>query len=216
MLTRAQRQARHAALRVPKHVEERYVSALKRAIRSALPTRKDAKDPLAKSVGASFDMMARGVARVHRGYQGVDVAAIREKNVQLISAATDEFRAQISDILSENEDAHPDEIADLISERLGVADSRAELIARDQTLKLNGAINQAKQTKAGGTEYIWSTSKDERVRPMHADLDGETFSWDDPPVTDDDGNTNAPGEDFQCRCIALFVEPSDDEDEEDT
>jgi len=75
-------------------------------------------------------------------------------------------------------------------------------------------VNQHRQTAAGVSRYEWSSSADERVRPRHRELDGQTFSWDDPPVTNDDGDTNHPGEDYQCRCIAVPVLDDSDEDQE--
>ena len=90
----------------------------------------------------------------------------------------------------------PEEIAQELEDRWGVAESRAELIARDQVGKLYGEVNQARQENLGVTGYIWRTSEDERVRPEHEERDGEHFEWDDPP---EDGH---PGFPIQCRCIA--------------
>jgi len=99
--------------------------------------------------------------------------------------------------------------ADLV-ERFGVSDSRAELIARDQILKLNGQINEARQTAAGVVEYEWSASQDERVRDGHRDLDATVHRWDTPPVTDQrTGATHHPGGDYQCRCVAIPRPPVD-------
>lgn len=93
-----------------------------------------------------------------------------------------------------------------IQERLGVVRSRAELIARDQTLKLYGQIQQERQTSAGIVEYTWSTSEDERVREDHALLDGTVQRWDTPPVVDRrTGRREHPGSDFQCRCSAVPI-----------
>lgn len=86
----------------------------------------------------------------------------------------------------------------------GISRRRAELIARDQTAKLNGQIQKAQQQDAGITEYIWCTTGDERVRRSHRDLNGKKFSWDVPPVNSD-GRRCHPGEDFQCRCIGRPV-----------
>jgi len=85
--------------------------------------------------------------------------------------------------------------------------ARAALIARDQTLTLNAQITRNRQQNAGIREYVWTTSGDERVRDTHAELDGTVQRWDDPPVTSDDGRTNHPGEDYQCRCTAFPVLP---------
>jgi len=99
-----------------------------------------------------------------------------------------------------------------LEERVGVSASRAQLIAVDQTLKTNAQVMRARHEAAGVTQYRWSSSRDERVRKRHAELDGQVFSYDDPPETNDDGDTNNPGEDFRCRCIAVpFVDDLDEE-----
>ena len=102
---------------------------------------------------------------------------------------------------------HYSELSARIEKATGATKARARLLARDQTLKLNAQINQERQRSAGVTQYIWRTSNDERVRDRHADLDGQTFSWDDPPEVSDDGRREHPGGDYQCRCIAEPVIP---------
>ena len=93
-----------------------------------------------------------------------------------------------------------------IQRAYGVSRRRAELIARDQTAKLNSQIQQAQQMDAGITEYIWYTCMDARVRDRHQELHGKKFRWDDPPVVDEkSGRRCHPGQDYQCRCIARPV-----------
>lgn len=88
------------------------------------------------------------------------------------------------------------EIAKDIQGRFGVARRRARLIARDQVSKLNGELTQVRQTTMGVEEYTWRSSRDERVRDEHAELDGQRFRWDQPPA---EGH---PGEAVNCRCVA--------------
>ncbi len=110
-----------------------------------------------------------------------------------------------------------EEVRKKIEERLGVVRSRAEFIARDQTLKLYGQIQEARQTAAGIEEYTWSTSEDERVRPAHEALDGTTQRWDDPPVVDPKTGRKAhPGGDFQCRCAAIPILPVEGLEEQES
>jgi len=92
-------------------------------------------------------------------------------------------------------------VADEIVERLGVMRSRANLIARDQTNKLNGRMLEERFTRAGVMRYKWRTSRDERVRQTHAELEGTEWDFRSPPVV---GN---PGEDIQCRCTPEPVRP---------
>jgi SPP1 gp7 family putative phage head morphogenesis protein len=90
-------------------------------------------------------------------------------------------------------------LAKQITEQLGYSDSRAKLIANDQVGKFNSNLTETRHKKAGVTEYIWSTTKDNRVRKAHAAREGKTFSYADPPS---DGN---PGEPIRCRCTASPV-----------
>ena len=95
----------------------------------------------------------------------------------------------------------------------GVSRYRARFIARDQIAKLNGEIQRAQQKDAGIREYIWSSSEDERVRNCHRVLNGNKFSWDDPPEMWYEtkkgivytGRHCHPGQDFQCRCAGRPV-----------
>lgn len=107
-----------------------------------------------------------------------------------------------------------DEVADSL-EAAGLPPSRASFIARDQTGKLNGTLAQARQEDAGIDEYEWDTSMDERVRDTHASLQGKICRWDDPTVykeSDEDEwqprdsnmySEGHPGDDYNCRCVAL-------------
>lgn len=100
-----------------------------------------------------------------------------------------------------------------IMDQHGVTRSRARLIARDQIGKLNGKVNEVRQGELGLTSYQWTTSGDERVRDMHADLEGTIQKWSDPPVTNEAGDRNHPGEDYQCRCTAEPVLTNDNLEE---
>ena len=87
-------------------------------------------------------------------------------------------------------------LSDMVEERSGVAESNAVRIARDQTGKLNGQLNQKRQENLGIEKFVWRTMKDNRVRDEHEARDGEAYEWSAPP----DGEI--PGEPIQCRCWA--------------
>lgn len=128
-----------------------------------------------------------------------------DRNVSLIKAQRD----VVSRVRKVIEEAIPQgksvaDIRKMLEEQAGYARSRAELTARDQTLKLYGQIQQERQQAAGFTHYVWTTSLDERVREEHAELDGKVIAWDDPPVVDKrTGRRAHAGMDFQCRCSAV-------------
>lgn len=144
-----------------------------------------------------------------RGDLGIDAAldAFRDKNVSLIKSLQGQELDEISDILAEAEIGawRVEELQDVIKKRFDVTTSKAELLARDQVLKLNGDLVRTRQTRAGITKYVWTTSGDERVRPMHDDLDGTIQDWNNPPVVSEDGRTEHPGGDYQCRCTPYPV-----------
>lgn len=79
-------------------------------------------------------------------------------------------------------------------------ESRAMLIARDQSSKLNAALTRARHEEVGIKKYMWSASLDERVRESHAEKDGQIFEYSNPPA-----DTGHPGHDFNCRCVQIPV-----------
>jgi hypothetical protein len=56
----------------------------------------------------------------------------------------------------------------------------------------------------GVERYIWRSVQDSRVRPEHAEYNGNEYGWDDPPP---DGN---PGQPVRCRCHAEAVWPDEE------
>lgn len=178
---------------------------------------------LEEKTGPAFDSMAEGVdARNREGLTllgipmkdaeaGVEdaIAEARAWNLDLVDRAGNGYFDDVVDVLTDpaNEGLRVEELRDLLLKRGSVSESRAQLIAVDQTLKLHASLTEVRQTEAGVTSYRWSTSLDERVRPMHAELEGQAFDWDDPPITNEDGDTNHPGNDYRCRCLALPIIP---------
>lgn len=132
------------------------------------------------------------------------LTAFQRTNVELITKMSAEELDSIGETLSaaQFKGLRVEDLAEQITERQGVSDSRAALIARDQTLKLNSDIAQTRMQTVGITQYVWVTSKDERVRDEHRELDGKTFSFNDPPVVAKNGDRANPGKYFQCRCTA--------------
>jgi SPP1 gp7 family putative phage head morphogenesis protein len=151
----------------------------------------------------------KNVVRIPATIKGKEVAidAFRHRNLALIKDLGSDHLAALDKLLSGASAVgqRHEELALAVKDLLGVGESRAELIARDQVLKLNSNMHQLAQTGAGVTSYIWSTSGDERVRDSHAELDGEEQDWSDPPVVD--GERVHPGEAIQCRCAAVPIVP---------
>lgn len=128
------------------------------------------------------------------------------ENVLLISTIPEDTLEKMKDIVYDGfaKGKTTTRMVKEIQRVYGISRRRAELIARDQTAKLNGQIQKAQQQDAGITEYIWSTTGDKRVRKSHQELNGKKFSWSDAPVNSD-GRKCHPGQDYQCRCIGRPV-----------
>ena len=119
------------------------------------------------------------------------------------------------------EGAHVRELTEDLARRHQIGIRHARVIARDQTNKLSGNVSQAMQAAAGVSRYTWRTVGDERVRgnptglypdalPSHYELDGQVFSWDDPPEVGPYMRRGHPGSAIQCRCYAEpILEPLD-------
>jgi SPP1 gp7 family putative phage head morphogenesis protein len=145
---------------------------------------------------------------------GIDLAAVvrsadiapivsltTQTNVALIKGLTDEVAKRVEttiiDLVSRG--ASNNEIAKALTDITGFSKSRAKLIAIDQASSFNASLNETRQTQAGVTSYIWSTSRDKRVRPLHKAREGQRYRWDSPPS---DGH---PGRPVRCRCVARAV-----------
>lgn len=131
--------------------------------------------------------------------------SLRQKNIDLAKKLAGDSMQRVKEILDDNSGEHANTLAKRIEQAVGTTASHARLLARDQTLKLNADLTKHRQTAAGITRYEWSTSNDDRVRPMHRALDGQEFDWAHPPVVSSDGRREPPGLDYQCRCVAVPV-----------
>ncbi len=148
---------------------------------------------------------------------GVDLAAVvREEDLETYLDAAAERNAQLITNLGQDTvtkvkrtviDAvirgqNYKDTQQQIVQVMQTSDSRAKLIARDQTAKLNSDLNKIRHQQAGIESYIWVTSHDERVRPRHRKLDGVPYRYDEKTGAEDG---LPPGQPIQCRCIAQPV-----------
>jgi len=123
------------------------------------------------------------------------------ENVGLIKSIARRSHDEVVDVIQSGylRGTPTKELAKEISRRFEISQSRGALIARDQTAKLSSRVNQERQESYGIERYMWSSSGDERVRQRHAELDGQIFSWSQPPIADErTGLRGHPGEVWQC------------------
>ncbi len=158
-------------------------------------------DTLAKNLKSAVGIGITGLMVSNQAI-AEKMAAANKANVELIKSIPAEYFDRIKDIVSGNVEGgfRYEDIVDQIKEAGDITDRRADLIARDQTSKMNGAFNEARQTSLGIESYVWEGAGDERERDTHMANNGQTFQWDDPPA-----ETGHPGEDVNCRCVARPV-----------
>ena len=145
-----------------------------------------------------------------------------EKNFMTLCQSTnDEMKKKISAIVSDavmNGNNIADTRKQIQNAVSTFSKSKASLIARTETAKLNMAISKAQMEEAGVEYYEWACMLDERTRRTHAAMDGKICIWSDPTKVYDlkthkvkDRNKTAvhlhPGDDYNCRCIALPWDP---------
>jgi SPP1 gp7 family putative phage head morphogenesis protein len=146
---------------------------------------------LKAGLGIDLQLPDTGLAAIVEQFAAENVALVRS----LGNRTLDDVEKAVTRGFTSG-DRH-ETIAAEIAERYEIAERHARLIARDQVGKLNGQIGAARQQAVGITSFIWQTSNDERVRPEHAELEGKTFRFDDPPAE------GLPGEAILCRCTAV-------------
>lgn len=140
---------------------------------------------------------------------------LRRGNTDLIRKLVTSQVIKTETVLREYEGEHVAVLTERIQKATGTSESHAELLARDQTLKLNADVTQFRARALGANKYTWITSNDERVRGRpggkwadsqsnHWRLHGKVFEFNNPPVTNEEkGIRLNPGRDYQCRCIAV-------------
>lgn len=150
----------------------------------------------------AFGIDLKGIVTGEQLSDYLDQVALR--NAGLVKGMSDDLAKRIRTITT-NALVNGETVGQLqkkLKHELGVTDSRARLIARDQTAKLNAELNKKRHQQAGIEEYIWRTSKDERVRDRHKKINGKKFKYGEPTPAE---QGLEPGQPIQCRCIAQAV-----------
>lgn len=126
------------------------------------------------------------------------------RNTSLIKSLSDDVVKRVEQTVLQNEIAGRSvkDLKKALVEQLGITDRRAQLIARDQTAKLNSDMNAIRQKQAGIDKYQWTTSQDERVRSLHVGISGREYRWGE--QTGAEGGL-PPGQPIQCRCTARGI-----------
>lgn len=150
------------------------------------------------AIGVPYSAIEKPVRDQVEGWAALNVDLIRTVPERYF----DRLRQDVIDAYTSG--THTSTLADQLQADYDISEDDAERIARDQVGKLNAQVNQERQTSLGVTTYVWRTAGDNRVRDNHYALEGQSYSWDDPPLGGgtDETETGHPGEGIQCRCYA--------------
>jgi SPP1 gp7 family putative phage head morphogenesis protein len=165
-------------------------------------------DRMAVQVNKKNAMGNRALIGIHPGASVLDdIAKARVENLALMTKGAETYLTRAKAVIEapENFGLRVEGLEKLLQEAGAASAWDAERVARGQTLKLNSQLSQTRQRNAGITQYKWSTSLDERVRPYHRALEGTIQTYGEPPVTDKYGHRNDPGQDILCRCVSIPI-----------
>lgn len=104
------------------------------------------------------------------------------------------------------------ELVKMIQHDYGTSKNKAKFLARQETSLFMSKFRRERFLQAGVQFYEWRTSNDGKVRhnpngPDHRALNHRIFQYGDPPIVDHaTGARKEPGEDFNCRCVAIPVQ----------
>lgn len=96
-----------------------------------------------------------------------------------------------------------DEVEKFLINEYNVAKNKAKFLAENETNIMMSEYKKVTYQSMGSTKFVWRTITDGKERELHKQLNGTTWSWDNPPVIDErTGQTGLPGQTYNCRCMA--------------
>lgn len=96
-----------------------------------------------------------------------------------------------------------DTVQKMLETEYGIMSRKAKFWARNETALMLAEYKKSTYQEMGFDKFIWKTILDGRERDRHKHLNNKIFSYDNPPVIDDNGNVGLPGQTYNCRCEAI-------------
>ena len=160
-----------------------------------------------KAVEGSLKELSGGstikLSAMNPAMQNVMKAAVAE-NVQLIKSIAKDYLHQVGQQVMRSivSGQGLSDLLPAIQERGNVTESRAKLIAYDQTRKVYSSLNSLRVKNAGVKKFEWIHSGGgQRPRELHLKYDGQIFDFSNPPIIDENtGERGMPGQAINCRC----------------
>ena len=132
-----------------------------------------------------------------------------ERNTSLITSLSDDMIKRVEQAVYDAKlnNRSVSDLSKTLQKQFGIAKRRADLIAVDQIASINADLNEVRYRELGINEYVWTSRRDERVRPLHIKLDGTRYKYGEKTGAE---NGLPPGKPINCRCVASPVIPSRD------
>lgn len=93
------------------------------------------------------------------------------------------------------------DVQKMLETEYGIMERKAKFLAQNETSIMLAQIKKVHYSAMGFDSFMWHTILDARERPLHRELNGKVFSFDNPPVIDErTGQRGLPGETYNCRC----------------
>lgn len=93
----------------------------------------------------------------------------------------------------------------VIEKEFNVSANKARFLARNESENLISEYEIARAKEVGISQYVWLSKEDERVRPLHHKLNGQTIDFENPPIVSEKGYKRHAGQDYNCRCLMRMV-----------
>lgn len=140
---------------------------------------------------------------------GPAMKALLDEQVTLITSLPIQASKRVHELTMKGlvEGGRAKSIAEEIMRTEHVTKSRAVLIARTEVARTGSILSQVRAEHLGSTQYTWRTVGDSDVRALHKHLNGQVFSWDNPPVAGSNGEHANAGQIYNCRCFAEPILP---------
>jgi len=165
---------------------------------------------------AMWNTLGRSMSRalreeISKAPTGDVFRSLMDQQVTLITSLPLKAAQQVHELVIEGRISTAGRASDLTAEIMKLGDvtkARANLIGRTETARAASNLVQARAQFVGSTSYIWRSSGDVDVRPLHKDLDGTAHLWAEPPVAGERGERSHPGCIYNCRCFAEPIIPT--------
>jgi len=141
------------------------------------------------------------------------LSASIQENVSLIKSIPRQYFTQIEGAVmrSITTGNGMQDLIPFFEKQKGITERRARLIASDQTRKAFNNFNTGRLKASGVKSYEWLHSAGDREpRPLHVQMSGNIYSYDDPPVIQYATGSlpevrGKPGDLINCTCKAIPV-----------